>query len=185
MNVPPARTPMGEKLRLHGSDKAWPHCFDQIYSQLFPDPLAAIDILEVGLAGGQSIRGFRDHFPNANIMGFDIEWCERYSSDRIECHTVEQTDVVGLWTHIGQRRFDWIIEDAAHLWDKQILTLSILWPALKVGGYYCIEDVATYETGGFRFPDCLGHTNGKFYNLNAPEDGYFDGGQLFVVRKER
>ncbi len=181
MNMPPARTEMGEVLRRHGSDKAWPHCFDEVYGKLFPDRDAPLDILEVGLADGQSVRAWREYFPNARILGFDVEPCARINSDRIEVHQVEQTDVVGLWQHIGTRKFDWVIEDAAHLWQKQIITLVLLWPALKPGGWYCLEDVAALNTGAFSYHEGLGAFRGEFMNLNTTE--YPDGGQLFLTRK--
>lgn len=185
--IPPAKTPLGEILRRHGSDKAWPHCFDEPYTRLFPDPAKVTHVLEIGVAGGASLRAWREYFPNAHVVGVDQEPdVHRHAGERIECHQIEQTDLVGLWDRaVAGRRFDWIIEDAAHLWDKQIMTLAILWQALKPGGYYCLEDVAGMkyppDGGGFCYPEALKVFNGAHFDLNGGD--YFDGGQLFVVRR--
>jgi hypothetical protein len=179
--IPPAKTQMGSVLRAHGSDKAWPHCFDVFYSTLFTDRNAALDILEIGLADGQSVCAWRDYFPNARIMGFDVEPCERLSGERIECHQVEQTDLCGMWQFIGSRRFDWIVEDAAHLMPKQILTMVYLWQALKPGAYYCLEDVAGCDYKGYSYPAALACFKGEYHDLATPE--YPDGGHLFVMRR--
>ncbi len=174
---------MGDFLRLHGSDKAWPHCFDVFYSKLFPDPAAPLSILEIGLDHGGSIRAWADYFPNARIIGIDQEDCTRFASHRIEVHQIEQTDLIGLYRVIGDRKFDWIIDDASHIWNKQIMTMVFLWPALKVGGWYCIEDVAECHHGNFSYREALGALRGEFVSL-ADAD-YPDGGQLFYARREK
>jgi SAM-dependent methyltransferase len=179
--VIPAKTPLGECFRRHGSDKGWPHCMDLIYHRLFPDRDAPLRILEVGLADGQSARAFAEFYPNAHYLGFDREPCARINADRIEVHQVEQTDIVGLWRAIGDRTFDLIIEDAEHVWPKQVTTLAVLWPAVRPGGFYVIEDVSVFDTGRFNSRDALAVFGGTFHNLN--DSDYPDGGQLYVVRK--
>ncbi len=39
--------------------------------------------------------------------------------------------------------FDIGIDDGSHIWCHQILAFERLWPAIKRGGLYVIEDVLT------------------------------------------
>lgn len=117
--------------------------YDKILS---PFKTSFLSVLEIGVAQGQSIRMWNDYFPNAVIHGADIskasEVCETYSK-RIKFHLVDQRSRVQLKNLEQFSPFDLIIDDGNHFWFEQILTFETLFPYVKSGGIYIIEDVTT------------------------------------------
>jgi len=103
-------------------------------------------ILEIGVAQGQSIKMWTDYFPNATIYGADIspdsKICESYSS-RIKFHILDQRSAAQLKNLEQFSPFDLIIDDGNHFWMEQILTFNIIFPYLKSGGIYIVEDTTT------------------------------------------
>jgi hypothetical protein len=103
-------------------------------------------ILEIGVAQGQSIKMWTDYFPNATIHGADIdqasEICETYSS-RVKFHILDQRNIVQLKNLEQFSPFDLIIDDGNHWWKEQILTFKILFPYVRKGGIYIVEDTTT------------------------------------------
>jgi len=103
-------------------------------------------ILEIGVAQGQSVRMWTDYFPKAKIHGADIdkasEICEAFSN-RIKFHLLDQRDAAQLKNLEPYSPFDLIIDDGNHFWMEQILTFKILFPYVRKGGIYIIEDTTT------------------------------------------
>ena len=103
-------------------------------------------VLEIGVAQGQSVRMWADYFPNALIHGADIDptsaVCEKYS-DRIKFHLTDQRDAAQLKNLEQFAPFDLIIDDGNHWWMEQILTFQTLFPYVRKGGIYIVEDTTT------------------------------------------
>ena len=59
----------------------------------------------------------------------------------LQCSQVDAPKLDALAREIGP--FDFIIDDGSHLNAHQIETFGILWPHLKDGGTYIVEDVQT------------------------------------------
>lgn len=132
----------------HKSDKSsLYHNFAEKYDRLLSGIIeSCASVLEIGVAHGQSLRMWTDYFPNATIHGADIEpafhTCELYSP-RIRFHVVDQRDPAQLQS-LGQfSPFDLIIDDGNHWWCEQILSFQILFPFVRKGGIYIIEDTCT------------------------------------------
>lgn len=107
---------------------------------------SASSVLEIGVGGGQSVRMWSDYFPSATIHGADIDGsckaCESYSS-RIKFHTIDQRDPAQLQSLGWFSPFDVIIDDGNHWWCEQILSFQILFPFVRKGGMYIVEDTCT------------------------------------------
>lgn len=103
-------------------------------------------ILEIGVAQGQSIKMWTDYFPNATIHGADISEtsrvCESYSN-RIKFHILDQRKEAQLKNLEQFSPFDLIIDDGNHFWMEQILTFKTLFPYVRKGGIYIVEDTTT------------------------------------------
>jgi len=103
-------------------------------------------MLEIGVAQGQSLRMWADYFPKATIHGADIEpsfrSCESYCN-RIKFHAIDQGNESELNTLKQFSPFDLIIDDGNHWWREQILSFKTLFPFLKKGGIYVVEDTST------------------------------------------
>ncbi len=100
------------------------------------------EVLELGVLYGNSLRLWRDYFPNAHITGLDCNpLCKSYEEPRISIVTGDQADpeVIAAATQHGP--FDLIIDDASHLHPLTIASWDLLWPHVIPGGWYAIEDL--------------------------------------------
>ena len=130
-----------------GTDKSSAsHDYLSIYERFFchrrNDPLK---ILEIGVLNGASLKVWEEYFPNSRIIGADIdEGTRRFASGRIEIEIIDQSNLEDL-VRLGVRHgpFDIIIEDGSHIWDHQITTLRTLFPFVRDGGFYVVEDLET------------------------------------------
>ena len=132
----------------HKADKSsLYHNFAVKYDRLLaPFRESFTNILEIGVGGGQSVRMWADYFPNATIHGADIEpscqICEAYSK-RIKFHVVDQGNETQLRRLESFSPFDLIVDDGNHFWREQIVSFQALFPFLRKGGIYIVEDTCT------------------------------------------
>lgn len=138
--------------RFWGTDKEGVHFYAQHYQRHFAEMRKRrITILEIGIggysdpkAGGESLRMWKSFFPKAQVVGLDISDKSAHQTSRIKTFCGSQTDTEFLERvirEIGQP--DIIIDDGSHLNQDVIQSFSILFPKLKEGGFYCIEDLQT------------------------------------------
>lgn len=103
-------------------------------------------LLEIGVQSGASLRVWRDFFPHAIVHGLDTdETCRRHQEERIRIHIGDQSDRDGLATltrAIGEQ--DIVIDDGSHVADHQIATFEALFPYVRHGGCYVIEDIGVH-----------------------------------------
>lgn len=95
---------------------------------------------------GASLRMWRDYFPNAQIVGCDILDSVLFTEDRITTFQTDQSNVTSLKTlmnHIQQIQpyADVILDDGSHEIEHMIISFKELWPLVKPGGMYIIEDI--------------------------------------------
>jgi len=133
-------------------DKGSKHNYEKCYEQFF-EPLKdkEINILEVGIYKGHSLKVFKDYFPNAQIYGIDI--FTRVNPNTIstlfnknihwaKCDSTDPSCASEITKSFGKDiKFDIIIDDGLHEPEANALTLKNLWPLLKSDGIYFVEDV--------------------------------------------
>lgn len=100
------------------------------------------NILELGVFQGASLKMWADWFPNANVYGFDIKPEIKFDNPRIKAFQVDATSKEAAKITKGISP-DMIVDDAAHTMNSHKISFENLWPLLKSGGYYCIEDLHT------------------------------------------
>ena len=90
----------------YGTDKVTVHSYILIYEQYLESRRKSVlEFLEIGVLYGESLRMWRDYFPNAQIHGIDIEDKEGLDRNtRIHIYQFDQTDHLaasrsGLATH--------------------------------------------------------------------------------------
>ena len=97
-------------------------------------------VLEIGVEAGTSLRMWADYFPNAEVVGFDIDpRCKIHETDRIKVTVGDQTKKKDLLEIPGY--FDVIIDDGLHTQKSQIETFYILYrEKMNRRGIYVVED---------------------------------------------
>jgi hypothetical protein len=196
----------------YGSDKGaissaghpypWPaHTYADYYSRLFDHcRLHVRRVFECGLGTnnpvlvssmgingkpGASLRVWQDYFPNAMIVGADIDRDILFQEDRIKTYHVDQTDphsIDNLWNEVGVDDFDFMIDDGLHTYKAGICLFEHSISKLAQNGIYIIEDVSPRNTLMFR--DYFNDKNYQvdFVNLMRPRVGLGDN-NLIVIRK--
>lgn len=136
----------------YGSDKYGHHNYTPIYDANFSSlKNENMVLLEIGIGGyeyvdrgGSSLKMWRDYFPNAIIHGVDIYDKSFFNDNRIFTHIGSQDDSVFLHSLINKIGSPTIcIDDGSHVNDLTIKTFEILFPVIKPGGIYVVEDVHT------------------------------------------
>ncbi|MEQ1874744.1 MAG: class I SAM-dependent methyltransferase [Ilumatobacteraceae bacterium] len=124
----------------------WLHYFD-IYERHFDAfRRKRPTVLEIGVFHGGSLEMWRDYFGRgATIIGVDID--ERVRSIEDPGFRVvigDQSDPVFLQSLADKYGpFDIVIDDGSHVPAHQVASLTALWPHVKVGGVYLVEDLHT------------------------------------------
>lgn len=113
--------------------------YEQFFAPLRDQP---IKLLELGVYHGDSLRMWADYFQNGLIYGADIEVMSQHDDSRIKTYLVDELDILSL-VHLKEQvpLMDIIVNDASHLSRGMILSFEHLFPHLKPGGYFVLEDL--------------------------------------------
>ena len=93
---------------------------------------------------GASLRMWEEYFPNASIIGADIDPECMISTDRIKTGVLDQTNpksISNFWNRINLTGFDLMIDDGLHTFEAGKCLFENSIARLKIGGHYVIEDV--------------------------------------------
>lgn len=89
---------------------------------------------------------WRSYFPNAEIVGVDIQEKEDIDECRIRFLQCDQSNRDDLDRISLLGPYDVIIDDGSHDQEHILLTFDVLYSSLSPGGLYVIEDLQTaYE----------------------------------------
>lgn len=161
-------TKLGE---IHGTDKIIGHFYTQHYQQHFsPYRNKKIKLLEVGVGGyddpqlgGNSLRMWKNYFHRGKVFSLDIHDKSLLQEERIRIFQGSQVDfdfLSGMMQEVGEP--DIIIDDGSHINEHVIETFKFLFPYLKDGGIYVIEDMQTSywesfggDTADLKNPDTM------------------------------
>jgi len=130
----------------------WHHYFaiyERYFARFRDQP---ISLLEIGVRGGGSLALWRQYFgPRARITGIDIDpACVEFRSEGTEIFIGDQVDRKFLADVADQRGpFDIVIDDGGHTTRQQIVSYEALFPHVKDGGVYLVEDLHTNLWGPY------------------------------------
>jgi hypothetical protein len=95
-------------------------------------------------AGGSSLKMWRDYFPLANIAALDFFDKSPHAADRIAIFQCDQSGP-GILHCMNEQcgPFDIILDDGSHENAHVIRSFEVLFPLLRLGGLYVIEDIQT------------------------------------------
>ncbi|KAI7846177.1 hypothetical protein COHA_000347 [Chlorella ohadii] len=157
------------------TDKVGAHAYHYLYNRYLPHArLHDLNILEIGLGcnmeygAGASLKIWRALLPCANIsfIDYDAACAEKYKTQiesegggRLYIGSQDDPKLLAQIVADAQAAggFDMIVDDGSHRVNHIFASLSALWPVLKPGGVYIMEDLdehwfvpetwAMYETG--------------------------------------
>ena len=196
----------------HGSDKGslskgphpypWtPHSYSDYYEMIFaPMRFNVKKVFECGIGTnnpklasnmsvngkpGASLRVWRDYFPNAQIVGGDVDKSILFEETRIKTYYIDQTDLQSIqsfWNKVDQEDFDLILDDGLHTVDAGIKLFTQSIKKLSPTGFYIIEDVGMHML--FDYIDYFKNKpfKVKYINLNRPKTK-IGNNSLVVIRK--
>ena len=118
--------------------------FIELYEKYFSRfQKSEINILEIGVDEGHSLRIWREFFPKAKICGIDILE-KKFTIENVEILKGDQSDFNFLESLINKyKNFDIIIDDGSHQSKHIIKSFNFLFPYLNTNGIYVIEDLQT------------------------------------------
>jgi predicted O-methyltransferase YrrM len=134
------------------TDKNSTHSYLPLYDDLLkPIKDTAINILEIGVRHGGSIKLWLDYFTKGTIYGCDIvgEGSERaeklklIGKNRVVLKLDEDAYTEQyVKTNFENKKFDFLLDDGPHTLDSQIKFIELYSPLLSENGILIIEDVA-------------------------------------------
>ena len=154
--------------KIYGTDKVGKHFYTNHYQSHFKAfKYKGINFLEIGVGGydkptvgGRSLRMWKRYFPFGKIYPLDIHEKSFLNESRIKIFQGSQVDEAFLNEVVSETGdLDIIIDDGSHVNEHVIKTFELLFPKLKKGGIYAVEDMQTSY-----WPDFGGDSE----NLNNP-----------------
>jgi hypothetical protein len=137
----------------HGTDKV-EHGFLPHYRQeLTRTRWRRMIVYEIGVGGyddiapGPSLQLWRDYFPRATIVGLDIAPKEIALGHRVRFELADQSSPEDLRRVVARHGAPTVvIDDGSHIGEHVRASFEALWPVLRPGGVYVIEDLcASYD----------------------------------------
>lgn len=144
----------------YGSDKSTHHDYHLLYEELYRNKrLTVRTVIEIGIGSnnllipqnmgengrpGASLRAFRDWFPNAKIIGLDIDKDTMFKDERIQTFCIDQLDrkSFSLLSNEISLAVDVVVVDGLHTPRADLNTLLELLPMVSRTGYFVIEDIS-------------------------------------------
>lgn len=125
----------------HDNTCAWDYCrhYEELFGDLRHEP---INLIEIGVAGGQSLEMWLRYFTRARIVGIDNNPdCSRHARGRAEVRIGSQDDEKFLRSIAADSPPTIVVDDGSHIAAHIMKSFEVLFPLLVPGGFYAIEDV--------------------------------------------
>lgn len=130
----------------HGTDQGSRfHCYTERLEPFFVGMRqCGIRLLEIGVAGGASLRTWADYFVNGEIYGIDhtAEYVQVDCGPRVKIALGDASRAKD-WEFVEKTwpgGFDIILDDASHAVAATMAAFYFGWPLLHPGGLYVISD---------------------------------------------
>ncbi|MEU7146032.1 class I SAM-dependent methyltransferase [Nocardia sp. NPDC046473] len=151
-----------------GSDKWGGHWYTPHYELHFaPYRQQRVKVLEIGVGGyrsrdtgGASLRMWKHYFTRGLVHGLDLVDKSAVDEPRLSTIAGDQSDralLARLHKEIGP--FDLVIDDGSHQSDHVLASFTTLFPLMRPGAMYVIEDLQASYWPGY---------NGNSVELNDP-----------------
>lgn len=137
----------------YNTDK-YQHRYTPVYYEKFWSSRYDINkILEIGIADGSSLRTWSEAFPNTKIYGVDnreecVMSCKDIPRTEAIFGDITNKETIEKIKRICGNDIDMILDDGSHMSNDMITAFNFLFPILKDGGYYIIEDFEAGDSFG-------------------------------------
>ena len=144
--------------------------YDYFYENQFKSYLnSPINILEIGIRGGGSIKIWKEHFhPDSNVYGGDIE-----NFTPIENTTCYQMDMYSqdALNLFEDSYFDIIIDDGPHTYESFEYVISNYFNKLKTGGIMIVEDIINpfWVEPLLEISKSIGYNKSESFNMSGKQ----------------
>ena len=160
---PTDKCPYNEDNSLHK------HAYTAIYDLLFSHiRYNIIQFGEIGILDNNSMKMWREYFPNANLYGY--EWyddkLDKAKEDKLPYTyygKIDVTDNKSIEEEFKKLtwKFDILIDDSTHIFDDQITLINTTCKYIDKGGILIIEDIFISEEED-RYKKALNHLSKYF-----------------------
>jgi len=127
------------------NDKIIAHGYAKIYENLFKSKKNEhLKILEIGSFYGNASAALFFYFKNSLIYSADINPdMYKYKGSRLKSFFVDSSSRGSINKNILEKNteFDIVIEDASHMLKDQIISLFMIFPKIKKGGIFIVEEI--------------------------------------------
>jgi len=181
-----------ELFRKYGSDKI-DHGYTDIYFSYFQKlKNQKLNILEIGVADGKSVRAWSNFFTNSTIIGIDINKIDvnekKINKENIKIHQGSQSDKKFMEKIVSEyKKFDIIIDDGSHLPRDVIKSFHLLFASLEKNGLYFVEDIQTSYIHFFHgnpFDLKYANTHMNFFKQLTDSLNYQEIANPFYIKKK-
>jgi len=120
------------------TDKLTLHGYFQVYARIAGELGPDVRVLELGVKDGESLRMFQSLFPLGEVTGVDCDHDATWPEGTVRVVTGQ--DDPGLPALAGGGPFGLVVDDASHDGELTRKSFDLLWPLVRPGGYYVVED---------------------------------------------
>ncbi len=133
--------------------KHYQRIYEEHLSRFIDEP---VTLVELGIGYGGSLQMWRSFLGSkCSIIGIDKHGQLCFEDNQIHCIASDECNISSL----GLKDIDIFIDDGSHICSNQINTLNSMFPMIKPGGVYIVEDTHTsYREdygGGYNKPGTL------------------------------
>lgn len=179
-------TKLTELANQHTSDKGTKHYeahgYTEEYAKYIPEE-GEYDLLEIGIWHGDSLKMWHDYNPQLKIDAMDIDPNVVnffHKIDNVNVHIGDAANPEFLQSIIGDKEYDFIVDDGSHTHSDIVNSFKFLYDKLKVGGYYFIEDL---HAGQANKPKVMEDVNAWLENKKMESLIELCNGKLVVIKK--
>lgn len=184
--------------RSNVTDSRHCHPYTLFYDSLFKNKRNdCLNIAELGILEGSSLRMWQEYFPSSNLYGFEYnddhinKFKNIYNNDRVTLANIDvtQSDSIKNSFKSMDKLYDIVIEDTTHEFEDQIRVIENIYQYIKPGGIIIIEDIfKKYKETDYinRLAPILSHFQDYYFlsldHVNRNSTGW-DNDKLFVLIK--
>jgi Methyltransferase domain len=116
--------------------------YDELFQKWRHEP---INLIEIGVAAGASMRTWLRYFDKATLIGIDTNpVCRNIAGGRVVIEIGSQEDPALIGAIGAKHPPTIVIDDGSHIAHHMIASFEVLFPMLAPGGIYVFEDLAIH-----------------------------------------